>query len=247
MNSQQEKKFIEGLKKYKISKKDIEDGILIYAGSNCDNNGIKYYKRMFNNKDFPPKVYNCICGQEIVNNHYITNKKKTIIIVLGCICIKKFLPNGTSKTCEKCMKTHKNRIVNRCNNCRYGLCDICNIEIDNKYHKCSNCDNSIYKNNIIHYCSLCNSKHLNNFINRCDNCRIGLCDECDDDIDEDNYYSKCYFCYNKNKIQWLKIPFKNKDNAKKLGARWCNTKSKKSWYTNINNENLPDLLKLCYK
>lgn len=40
------------------------------------------------------------------------------------------------KYCDICNNTHKNIKVNRCNNCRYGLCDICDKIINIKYKEC---------------------------------------------------------------------------------------------------------------
>ena len=82
----------------------------------------------------------CICQHSIKENCYITNKDNTCILVLGNCCIKHFLPEGKSRrTCEDCGNIHRNRVVNRCNNCRYQKCDDCNRFNYNGYKICYYC------------------------------------------------------------------------------------------------------------
>jgi hypothetical protein len=57
--------------------------------------------------------------------------------VIGSECINKFLEKR--RTCSKCGEEHRNRIVNRCNDCRWGMCDYCDRTIDPKYRVCYNC------------------------------------------------------------------------------------------------------------
>ena len=84
-------------------------------------------------------------------NHYYsgTSISGTVRILKDLIINSlKFTPNNECKKntrtygiCEKCGNKHKNRVVNRCNKCRIGLCDNCNKIIDKKYKKCYNCHN----------------------------------------------------------------------------------------------------------
>jgi len=128
------KRFIIGLKdKYNLSFNDIKDWE--YAGSE---EHISYYKLRFpHSKKLPQKEDECVCGHWIKKNCYITDGKR--ILILGSCCIEKFIPKGLKRICSKCHQPHKNRIVNRCNDCRIGICDICNIKIDPKYKTCFKC------------------------------------------------------------------------------------------------------------
>jgi len=84
----------------------------------------------------PEPTDECVCGHHIAENCYITDGER--ILILGICCIKKFIPKNT-RTCEKCEEPHKNRIVNRCNNCRIGVCDNCSKNCNESYKKCYNC------------------------------------------------------------------------------------------------------------
>ena len=90
---------------------------------------------------------NCVCGQELERNCWVFKvvdgkiQKKTdggvYCKTIGSECINKFLDKR--RTCHRCGEEHKNRIVNRCNDCRVGLCDICGVDIDDRYKKCWHC------------------------------------------------------------------------------------------------------------
>jgi len=41
-------------------------------------------------------------------------------------------------------------------------------------------------------CEICEEPHKNRKVNRCNKCRIGICDDCGKKCDED--YKKCYSC-----------------------------------------------------
>ena len=60
---------------------------------------------------------NCPCGSVIKNNMYIQNKKDpSKIIVVGNICIKKYM--NKFRHCSECGSVHKNTKNNICNGCR---------------------------------------------------------------------------------------------------------------------------------
>lgn len=127
-------KFIKGLKQHNLSLDMMNNWK--YCGGN-EGRHLNYYRIFFPGKDtLPASTDECICGHPIVENCYITNGER--ILVLGNCCIKKFIPKS-SRTCQKCGEPHKNRIVNRCNDCRVGVCDICNKQCNPKYKKCYNC------------------------------------------------------------------------------------------------------------
>ena len=128
-------KFIEGLKNYSLSYDDIKNGNWKYCGGDRKNH-LSYFKLCFPDKKLPGSRCNCVCGHYIAENCYITDGEK--ILVLGNCCIKKFIEK-CSRTCEICEEPHKNRLVNRCNNCRKGICDNCGKKCDKKYKKCYDC------------------------------------------------------------------------------------------------------------
>ena len=79
----------------------------------------------------------CVCGQELQRNCWVYNKDNNRMKVIGSECINKFIKKR--RTCHLCGEEHKNRIVNRCNECRVGLCDKCDCEIDESYKLCYSC------------------------------------------------------------------------------------------------------------
>jgi hypothetical protein len=135
-------RFMKGLREHNITNKEIEDGEWKYCGGDQGSH-LNYFKLSVqkNKKDteMPLHVDKCICGHHIEENCFITNGDR--IIVLGNCCIKRFVPKST-RTCSECGEPHRNRVVDRCNECRIGICDGCGRDIDIKYKKCYRCFNS---------------------------------------------------------------------------------------------------------
>ena len=129
-------KFIEGLKNYGLTYDEIIQSNWKYCGGNRGRH-LNYFQLCCKNEDLPDQVNECVCGHFIEENCYITDGKR--ILVLGNCCVKKFI-SKSMRTCEKCGKPHKNRVVNRCNNCRIGVCDECDKECKEIYKKCYNCN-----------------------------------------------------------------------------------------------------------
>lgn len=110
------KRFIEGLKQYNVTLEEIKGGNWRYCGGDS---GYRYeYLRLSNPKlKQPDHKDKCVCGHDIVENCYITNGKE--VLVLGNVCVKRFLPaNLSGRNCSECGNAHKNRNVNKCNECR---------------------------------------------------------------------------------------------------------------------------------
>jgi hypothetical protein len=126
-------KFIKGLEKYNLTFDEIKKWK--YCGGNM-NRHYNYFKICFKNNDLPDKVHECVCGHHIKENCYITDGVE--ILVLGNCCIKRFVPKN-SRTCQVCGEPHKNRVVNRCNDCRKGICDKCDKRCSESYKTCYNC------------------------------------------------------------------------------------------------------------
>ena len=144
LNSNISKQFIRGLENHNLSLEQINKEGWGYCGgdrSGRNNHFNLHYKHKYNLKE-PPYTSKCICGHDIEENCYITNKKN--ILVLGNCCIKRFIDNS-GKTCDKCGEQHKNFKVNRCNNCRYKYCNDCHSNIEDDYYNNEYCDNCWYK------------------------------------------------------------------------------------------------------
>jgi len=133
------KRFIEGLKHYELTPLLMKD--YKYCGGDSKEHA-NYFELINKHRKFHQKKQHCICGQKISDNCYITNGIE--ILTLGNCCIKKFI-DKSGRTCEKCDEPHKNRIVNRCNECRKVYCDDCGIKKSNPYYKkCYKCNQAQY-------------------------------------------------------------------------------------------------------
>ena len=132
------KRFLEGLKKHNLTIKDIEQSRYFYCGGDTPTS-LCYWKNKTRGLKVkrPQKTLRCICGHEILHNFYIANDDFSCVMVLGSTCIKRFI--GKKKTCSMCGDVHKNRVVDRCNECREGLCDVCDKPISVQYKKCYIC------------------------------------------------------------------------------------------------------------
>ena len=128
-------RFIEGLKKYNITYDEIINSGWKYIGGDSGAD-LRYFKLCCKGREMPKHEDYCVCGHAIKNNCYINHGEQ--ILILGNCCVKKFIPQS-SRTCESCNKTHKNRIINKFNDCRKGFCDICGIRVNEKYKKCFTC------------------------------------------------------------------------------------------------------------
>lgn len=139
----QNERFIRGLMQYDLTISEINNSGWKYCGGDdaAGKAHVNYFRLIFgvSPEEVPiGKEDSCICGQHIVRNFYICDGKEEEILVLGSECINKFIANN-KRICELCNSPHRNRIVNRCNDCRNGLCDKCNKRIDEKYKLCYNC------------------------------------------------------------------------------------------------------------
>lgn len=108
------RRFCNGLKKYGITLETLRENWK-YAGGESGRH-LNYYKIACKDEDIPEHEDRCICGHRIKENCYITDGN--YILTLGNCCIKRFLPNACSRTCERCGKAHRNRKDNKCVSCR---------------------------------------------------------------------------------------------------------------------------------
>jgi len=149
----------------------------IYVGGECKKNDSRH-KRYWDlckisynlaDDDLPPHLKNCECGEEIRYNCWIFNKETREIKVVGGVCIKQFT-NNMLRVCDECGEPHKNRVINKCNECR------------NKLPLCVECGEP--------------NKYLVN--NKCRECRRGYCEDCGKSINPQ--YKRCYDCYILNRF-----------------------------------------------
>lgn len=137
----------------------------------------------------PPHKDHCVCGHVIAENCYLKNEANNFL-VLGNCCIKRFVTKS-GRTCEICGASHRNRVVNRCNECRKGYCDDCKVPCNPSYKRCWEC----HKKSQIEprQCERCNKLHKNNNTYRCEDC-VGICLKCD--VKCKPQYRHCWRCYN---------------------------------------------------
>ena len=99
---------------------------------------LNYWKLLYPDEELPEYGDECVCGHKITNNCYITYNDE--ILILGNCCIKKFLPkDNAGRTCDECGKSHRNRKINKCNDCKIGYCLNCHKPCERYYTKCYKC------------------------------------------------------------------------------------------------------------
>ena len=127
-------KFIDGLAEYGLTYEEVKKNWK-YAGGDSRHH-LNYYHLCYAHLQPPEWTDRCVCDHVIKENCYITDG--TWFLVVGNCCIKKFLDKQT-RTCDMCKRPHKNRVVNRCNLCREGVCDKCGCECNAFYKTCFKC------------------------------------------------------------------------------------------------------------
>ena len=126
------KRFIDGLASYGVSFDDILNNKWKYCGGD-EGRHHNHFIIACAGREKPPHADACVCGHHLRENCYITDDES--FIVVGNCCINRFI-TLSARTCCVCDKPHKNRTVNRCNDCRKGMCDKCNGICDPKYKSC---------------------------------------------------------------------------------------------------------------
>lgn len=168
------KRFINGLKEYDIDIEDVKNNFKYCGGRNGEARHKNYWLLSCPNDDLPELVNKCVCNQDIVENCYITDGER--ILILGNCCIKRFC-DTCNRTCESCGETHRNSKQNRCNKCKI---------IEKKTTKTTK-----------KLCEKCGANHLNRVVNRCNKCRSHMCDKCGE-YKSSSAYKNCYSCYSGN-------------------------------------------------
>jgi hypothetical protein len=168
-------RFLRGLDDYGLTRETVLQE-WIYCGSN-QFNGEKFHA-IYPDCKLPEFEGNCICGQKIEVNHYITDGDGSILII-GSECIKKFLQFSMGKRCTHCRIIHKNRKDNYCNACR-------------KIPNCKKCGKKGQ-----HYCKECREKESKEIKIANQKCFCGK--------KKREEYSKCYTCQQEKNEKWKKL------------------------------------------
>jgi hypothetical protein len=117
-NSLLSQRFLNGLyEKYRLKEEDICNWR--YSGGDRGPD-FNYFKLKYPNLSRPMHHFNCVCGQSIEVNCYISHindKTGETLLVVGSCCIRKFIAEGKHRTCENCGGKHKRRKINICQNC----------------------------------------------------------------------------------------------------------------------------------
>jgi len=160
------KDFIDGIRSYKLTQKQIEESGFYYAGGRPSPDSVivsedgkynhekhvKYWQMRYGAKLCPPYRNKCVCKVPIKYNCYITDDDE-LFLVIGRCCIERFIPKDKQgRTCSNCKKAHRNRKDNLCKGCRndYSQCGECRVAIQ-KY-------NTVYHNGKI-MCKECWKKN----------------------------------------------------------------------------------------
>ena len=109
------RKFIEGLESYGLDVHDVQTNWK-YCGGDQGRHW-RYWKLMCPEKEQPNYKDRCVCSHATQENCYICYKDQTFFLVIGNFCIKRFMTHS-GRTCELCNESHKNRTVNRWNDCK---------------------------------------------------------------------------------------------------------------------------------
>ena len=109
-----------------------------YSGGDTGRH-LNYWNLAMSKADLPEKEERCLCGVAIVEQCFITRDTGDCIelLVLGNCCIKKFMPAEKSgRTCDKCGAAHRNRKINKCNECKRGICLKCGMVFKGGSKRC---------------------------------------------------------------------------------------------------------------
>lgn len=114
-------------------------------------------------KVIEPKYHKCFnCKYNIPENDNTTNNTTN---------------NNTNnnvnieRSCEKCANPHTNEKINRCGTCGI-VCDSCKGPCVLGFKNCLSCEKDKLK-----VCA-CGNEYKNQYVERCDTCRKGICDAC---------------------------------------------------------------------
>lgn len=112
-----------------------------YCGALAEDHRIFYFDLCFPDMDFPKPKGKCVCHAFLfTKNYYITNG--TDILILCKYCLDHHIKHN-KRTCEICLKPHRNILINACNECKKSYdkeCESCKVIIHNSAKYCSVCN-----------------------------------------------------------------------------------------------------------
>ena len=129
------------------------------------------------------KEERCCCYTPIEWNYVFAHIKDPTnvdkIIILGSECVKKYIdPDFNKKKCVRCGNPHRNRVVDRCNECRLDdptnrFCKWCDTKLDEFNEKPLKYRKKFEKNILccINCCLRCGKKLNNTAFYNCYNCK----------------------------------------------------------------------------
>lgn len=112
-----------------------------YAGGDTGRH-FNYFKIKFPpGTGFPPYATECICEHPIKENCFIQCKlNRDMLLVVGNCCIDTYFDTADKgRKCEDCGARHRNRIDNKCNECRKTECTRCKLRFKGKGTLCHVC------------------------------------------------------------------------------------------------------------
>ena len=129
--------FVNGLKDRGLNYNDVINNWKYCGGD--DKAHLNYWSLINGKEELPEHEDKCVCGHKIKKNCYLEYNDE--ILILGSCCIKRFLPkNSAGRTCDECGKSHRNRKINKCNDCKVGYCLECWKPMDiSSYDRCAEC------------------------------------------------------------------------------------------------------------
>ena len=129
-------RFISGLQEhYGLTVDDLDD--YVYVGG--DRKGrLTYFRLKYPGEVIPEHSQTCVCGHAIEENCFIRNTQTGHTLIIGTCCNKNFVTTS-GKNCQDCGAPHRNKVVDRCNDCRRSKCDDCGARCRPAYKTCYSC------------------------------------------------------------------------------------------------------------
>lgn len=106
-------KFKEGLRNYGLTYDVVKEWK--YCGGNVGRH-LNYFNVCCKDECLPEKSNECVCGDVIDQNLYITDGQN--ILILGECCIRRYDVPKTTKSCVKCGRKHKSKTYDYCKDCK---------------------------------------------------------------------------------------------------------------------------------
>jgi hypothetical protein len=136
IDNKYQKRVVERLKLNGLTWDDFQQ--FKYCGGDTGRH-LNYWKLVMGETPLPEADDKCLCGVAIVEQCFVSRDSGDSIdlLVLGNCCIKRFMPGENSgRTCDKCGAAHRNRKINKCNECKKGVCITCGMVFKGGSKRC---------------------------------------------------------------------------------------------------------------